>query len=193
MSAPNISADAALQRLVDGNARSVADAPSHPRNDRARRDSLVGGQNPFAVIIACADSRVVPELAFDQGLGDVFTIAVAGNVASPEVIGSAEYAVAHLGVNLVVVMGHQSCGAVGAACAGGDNGPHLNQLVAHIMPAVTKVGDGGLDAVVREHASHSARAMVKRSDIIGGAVAEGRCRVVPAYYSLEDGTVSFLN
>jgi len=193
MAVENISAEEALQRLVDGNARAVADGHTHPHNDSERRASLVGGQKPFAIIIACADSRVVPELAFDQGLGDVFTIAVAGNVASPEVIGSAEYAVAHLGVNLVVVMGHQSCGAVGAACAGGDNGPHLNQLVSHIVPAVAKVGEQGLDAVVREHASHSARAMIERSDIIGGAVNEGRCRVVPAYYSLEDGSVSFLD
>ena len=116
------------QRLIDGNEKFVANKLEGKLQDSNRRESLTKGQEPYAIILSCADSRVVPELAFDAGLGEIFVIRVAGNVANTSSIASIEYAVAHLGSKIIVVLGHQSCGAVTAAVQGGDNGYHLNHL-----------------------------------------------------------------
>ena len=117
-----MTAQESLSRIKEGNARFVADKLDGKLQDSSRRDSLVKGQQPYAIILGCADSRVVPELAFDAGLGELFTVRVAGNIANTSSIASIEYAVAHCGSKLIVVLGHQSCGAVTAAIAGGDNG-----------------------------------------------------------------------
>ena len=132
----NLSWQDALKRLKEGNERFQKDKLDGQLQDSKRRGSLTGGQSPYAIILSCADSRVVPELAFDTGLGEIFVIRVAGNIANTSSVASIEYAVAHLGVNLIMVLGHESCGAVGAAIAGGDNGHNLNMLLAHITPAV---------------------------------------------------------
>jgi len=180
----------ALTRLKEGNARYTADAKECTMQDAARRDALTGGQSPFAIILSCADSRVVPEMVFDTGLGELFVLRVAGNVANTSTIASIEYAVAHLGTKLIVVLGHQSCGAVTAAMAGGDNGHNLNHLLAHLQPAVSACSGGTVDETVRENAKRTVQDLLDRSSIIRGA--EG-LEVVPAWYRLEGGAVEFLD
>ena len=155
-------------------------------------NSLTGGQAPYAIILSCADSRVAPELSFDTGIGEIFIIRVAGNVANPSSIASIEYAVAHLGTKLIVVMGHQSCGAVGAAIAGGDNGPNLNKLVSYITPAVDSCGaDAPMDDVINKNASNSAATLISNSAIISNAVENDGVEIKTAYYNLDSGKVDF--
>lgn len=182
----------ALERLKEGNNRFVAATPNTPAQDSAKLSSLTGGQAPYAIILSCADSRVSPELAFDTGLGEIFVLRVAGNVANTSTIASIEYAVAHLGTKLIVVMGHQSCGAVGAAVQGGDAGPNLNKLVSYIQPAVEKVGAGSpMEDIIKENANVSASTLTAKSDIISNAVATDNVKIVTAYYNLDSGRVDF--
>ena len=137
----NLSATEALERLKVGNQRFISGELAHPNTRPERRKELMAGQSPFATIITCADSRVPVEILFDQGLGDLFVIRVAGNISDDAILGSVEYAAAILGVNLTVVMGHKSCGAVGAAVDyivgdGARTGTHIDALVDAIRPAV---------------------------------------------------------
>jgi len=192
MSTENKSADEALASIKTGNERFVADKLDGKLQDSNRRQELTSGQKPYAIILSCADSRVVPEFTFDTGLGELFVIRVAGNVANTSTIASIEYAVAHLGVNLIVVLGHQSCGAVTAALAGGDNGYNLNHLVAHIVPAIDSCNETDVDAVVKENAKKTCENLVSRSSIIGGAAEKG-LKIEPAFYCLESGKVEFLS
>lgn len=185
------SADVALSNLVDGNARFVADKPTSELRDQSRRSALVDGQQPWAIVLCCADSRVVPEIAFDAGLGELFVVNVAGNVANTCSIASIEYAVAHIGTPLILVLGHQSCGAVGAAIAGGDNGHNLNHLLAHIEPARAANEGAPVDVVVRANAVQQVSELTNRSSIIRDAIADRGLRVVSAFYSLADGSVTF--
>jgi carbonic anhydrase len=179
-----------LDHLKAGNARFVADETTAQNRDRGHRETLKDGQAPIAIVLSCADSRVVPELAFDTGIGELFVVRVAGNVANTTTIGTIEYAVAHLGVPLVVVMGHENCGAVSAAMAGGDAGPNLNHLLAHITPALAAAPDGNLADVIRKNAELNAEGMLERSKILREGVASGQVAVVPAYYELDSGTVT---
>lgn len=188
----NLSAQDALTRLQQGNERFVGDQLVRPRDNSARRRELTGGQNPYAIVLSCADSRVIPELAFDEGLGDLFIIRVAGNIANTETIASIEYAVAHLGVNLIVVMGHEACGAVGAALKGGDNGHNLNQLVAHIQPALSACESSDVNQVVKKNAELTAKELFTRSPIIQDAIEKRGLEIRPAYYNLGTGQVEFL-
>ncbi|MEL6850395.1 MAG: carbonic anhydrase [Bacteroidota bacterium] len=183
-----------IARLKEGNARFVADKLDGKLQDSVRRDALTGGQSPYAIILSCADSRVVPELAFDTGLGEIFIIRVAGNVANTSSIASIEYAVAHLGTPVIVVLGHQSCGAVTAAVSGGDNGYNLNHLLSHITPAIAASPEGAeVNEVVKKNAQMTAEELAARSTIIGDAVANGTVKIVPAYYNLDSGKVDFLD
>lgn len=181
----------ALNRLKEGNQRFVQDQLDGKLQDADRKQSLTGGQAPWAIILSCADSRVVPELAFDTGLGEIFIVRVAGNVANPSSIASIEYAVANLGTKLIVVMGHESCGAVGAAIQGGDNGPNLNHLVGFIAPVVEANQGADVAHVIKENASHSAAGLVENSAIIADFVANQDVKIVSAYYNLGDGKVDF--
>lgn len=187
----NLSWQEALTRLKEGNARFV-DKRLNGQN-LANRPDLVHGQDPFAIILSCADSRVVPELAFDTGLGELFVLRVAGNIANTSTIASIEYAVANLNAKLIVVLGHENCGAVTAALAGGDNGHNLNHLVAHITPALTAPDGAEVNAVVKDNARANASGLVDRSNIIATAVENGGTRVLPAYYNLKTGKVDFLD
>lgn len=183
----------ALQKLQEGNKRFVADKLDGQLQDSARRQALTGGQEPYAIILSCADSRVVPELAFDTGLGELFVVRVAGNVANTSSMASIEYAVAHCGSKLIVVLGHQSCGAVTAAVKGGDNGYNLNHLLAHVAPALDASGaDASVNDIVKKNAELTAEELKNRSSIIGNAVASGDVQIVPAYYNLDSGKVDFL-
>ncbi len=181
------------QRLIEGNDRFVEDKLDGKLQDSSRRDSLVGGQAPYAIILSCADSRVVPELSFDTGLGELFVVRVAGNVANSSSIASIEYAVAHIGTPVIVVLGHQSCGAVTAAVAGGDNGYNLNHLLSHVQPALAASGEGAeVNDVVRKNAELTAEELKTRSGIISDAVAAGKLEILPAYYHLDSGRVEYL-
>lgn len=186
------SVDEILSRLKDGNARFVGDKLDGRLQDSSRRDALTGSQSPYAIVLSCADSRVVPELAFDTGLGELFVVRVAGNVANMCSMASIEYAVAHLKTRVIVVLGHESCGAVGAALAGGDNGPNLNHLLAHIEPAKQASDDQSVNGVVKTNAKLTAEALQERSAIIGAACSAGDLHIAPAFYALGSGEVTFL-
>jgi len=182
-----------LERLKAGNERFVEDKLERQLCDQPRRKELSGGQKPYAIVLSCADSRVVPEHAFDAGLGEIFTVRVAGNVANTSSIASIEYAVAHLGSSVIVVLGHQSCGAVTAAVNGGDNGYNLNHLLSHIAPAISASGqEASVEDVVKKNAELNAEELKNRSAIIRDAVEKGKVKVVPGYYNLDTGKVDFL-
>jgi carbonic anhydrase len=192
----SISSDEGMQKLKEGNGRYVEDKILKPSINSLQRYELTTGQNPFAIILNCADSRVVPELIFDRGIGDLFVIRVAGNIANPSSIASIEYAVEHIGTNLIVVLGHESCGAVGAAIASypdGDNGPNLNHLISFINPAVKAKPGAPIKEVVECNAAINATALISNSDIIRKYVDSGDLKVVPAYYGFTSGKVDFLN
>lgn len=188
-----MSIDQVLDRLKAGNDRFVADKLDGKLQNSSRRNELTGGQEPYAIILSCADSRVVPELAFDAGLGELFVVRVAGNVANCSSIASIEYAVAHIGTPVIVVLGHESCGAVTAAVNGGDNGYNLNMLLAHVQPALSASPAGApVNDVVRKNAELTAQELQNRSSIISDAVKNGKLKIVPAYYHLGSGEVEML-
>lgn len=197
----NVSASEALERLEAGNKRFVSDSPIRPNSDAARRRELVAGQHPFATIISCADSRVPAELIFDQGLGDLFVIRIAGNISNYAILGSVEYASLHLGVNLIVVLGHRSCGAVSAAVDSVDfDGPatysHVNELLDAIRPAVriarSQGNDDLLERSVQQNAIMVAEQVRRSEPVIAGLEAQG-VEVHSAYYDLESGKVDWLS
>lgn len=198
--------ETSLDRLVNGNERFVIGSAKGEHRDENRRKELVGDQKPFAVVLSCSDSRVPPELIFDQGLGDLFTIRVAGNVLGSAQVASIEYAVAHLGAKLIVVMGHESCGAVKAAIDAGDSkkkigesaSPDMDWLVTSIRPALKSRGLASLspeDPKLRKPVMANIDAvtdnLVVRSKVIGEAIAKGNLKVVRGIYSLESGRVEF--
>jgi len=188
-------ADAVLGELKAGNQRHVKTQYQHPHQTAARRQTLAHGQQPHAVILTCADSRVPPEIVFDEGLGDLFDVRVAGNVAGDAEIASIEYAVEHLHTPLVVVMGHQSCGAVGAAIEGGEAPGHLPSLVNAIAPAVEKArklhGDLS-DNAIRINVEMVVDQLRASHPVLAEAVTSGKLRIVGAVYSLSTGNVAWL-
>ena len=188
----NISWNDALGRLKSGNANFVGDKIDGVLANYKTTKSLEDGQSPFAIIVSCADSRVVPELVFDAGLGEIFVIRVAGNIANTSSVASLEYAVAHLGVNLVVVLGHENCGAVSAAIQGGDNGHNLNQLLCHITPALHASESKAVNDVVKVNAQLTCKEIESKSAIVQSAVNSGKLKLVPAFYNLATGKVDFI-
>jgi carbonic anhydrase len=184
----------AIERLKLGNKRFVNDTLKNSKKDSDRRSAIIKGQDPFAIILGCADSRVVPEHIFDSGLGELFVVGVAGNIANTSSIASIEYAVAHLGTPLIVVLGHQNCGAVTAAVKGGDNGYNLNHLLAHITPAIYACSaDADINDIAKKNAELTVKDLNDRSAIISKAVASGKLQIIAAYYQLETGLVEFLD
>lgn len=184
-----------------GNARFVAGEPLHPRQDVERRESLAQAQTPDVVLFGCSDSRLAAEIIFDKGLGDLFVVRNAGQVISDSVVGSIEYAVGVLGVPLIVVLGHDQCGAVRAAIDSiAPDAPalphHINNLIRQIVPAVKRVsgGTGGDPAQVdasevgREHLRDTVAELLERSEMISDAVARGVLGIVGANYKLLEGT-----
>jgi len=179
------------KRLIDGNNQYIQDK-ENLLSDTGLRISLTEGQYPFAIILSCADSRVVPEMIFDCNIGELFVVRVAGNIANTSSIASIEYAVAHLNCNLIVVLGHESCGAVTAAINGGDNGKNLNHLCSHIEPAVKSAGSSDVNTVVKENAKTNALMLSENSNIISKAMDDNSLMIIPAYYHLGEGKVDFL-
>lgn len=189
------SADAALKMLLDGNQRYVANRLTHPHQDTARRGEVAKSQHPFAAVLSCSDSRVPPEVVFDEGVGDLFTVRVAGNVATDDVVASLEYAVAHLGPKLIVVLGHERCGAVDATMKGGIPEGHLNALVDRIKPATDAVkGKAGdtLDLAVRRNVANVVKQLQTTQPILAKDVASGAIKIVGARYDLDSGLVEIL-
>ena len=190
--------DESLERLRAGNQRYVSGVMK--RHDfESERSALAGGQNPFAGVLGCADSRIAPEYAFDSGRGDLFVVRVAGNFLNEDAVASFEYAVQFLGTRLLVVLGHDKCGAVDAAIKrvkdDADLPGHLNHLVASIKPAVEKAlpAPGDLLAnAIRENVRLNVEKFATEGTLIGKAVAEGRVRVVGGIYRLATGHVDWI-
>lgn len=192
----------AWQEMERGNERFVAGAPRHPRQDVERRAELLSVQAPDAALFGCSDSRLAAEIIFDKGIGDLFVVRNAGQIISDSVIGSLEYAVGVLGVPLIVVLGHDECGAVRAAIdsQGPDPAnlpPHIANLVARIVPAVHRVGGAAIDpaaidayAVGREHLRDTISDLLASSELISDAVAAGTLGIVGANYHLLEGRVA---
>lgn len=195
--------DEALKSLMEGNARYASSQMSScRRTDAAAREKLAQGQKPPAIILACSDSRVPPELVFDQSLGEIFVVRVAGNVPDPVVLGSIEYAAEHLGSSLVMVLGHERCGAVTAAMdAKGKPGENLGAVVGAIAPAVAqaKKASAGkekgelVDAAITANVRNVAAALTRQSPVLAKLSREGAIRIVAARYDLDDGKVTLVD
>jgi carbonic anhydrase len=196
--APSVSE--ALASLKDGQARFNSGHATHPNLTRERLAETAGGQHPFATVLTCSDSRVSPELVFDQGIGDVFVIRVAGNVARTDELGSIEYGVDHLGTPILVVLGHSSCGAVTAVL---ENAPVHGNIPALLEPIKAPVARAKHDHADLHGAELLAKAVelnvwqsiadiLARSDAVRERVEAGKLKVVGAVYDLHDGTVHFL-
>jgi carbonic anhydrase len=212
-----------MSLLKEGNARFTAGNPQHPHestDERSymaknsyenagaislgmtdeqatkRRAELTKSQHPFAIILSCSDSRVPPEIVFDQGLGDLFGVRVAGNVLNDEGLGSIEYAVDILGAKLIVVLGHQSCGAVDAAMktvvAKGKAPGHIQSLVRAIKPVVDSTPKGDLDTMIKANVKHVVDGLRSSTPILKARVDAGDVQVISGYYTLDTGAVTFL-
>jgi len=183
--------DEALTRLMEGNARFVSGAAEGPRRSIDRVRELSSGQQPYAAILGCADSRVPVEILFDEGFGDLFTVRVAGNVATPEEIASLEYAVAVLGSSLVIVLGHTACGAVTAAVEGKSVPGQISALFQHIAPTLRP--GSSVDAAVEENVRHQVSVLKTASPVVREAEASGAVAVRGAVYSLSDARIHLID
>ncbi len=189
----------AWETLLEGNQRFLSGRPRHPGQDGAKRAELSTGQNPFALIFGCSDSRVAAEIIFDQGLGDLFVVRTAGHVVDSSVLGSVEFGVAVLHIPLIVVLGHDSCGAVAAtvdALGTGDVPPgFLRDIVERVTPSVlaarraTAPEPPTLDQIEAEHVRQTAALLSVRSPVVSAAVRVSRCAVIGATYQLQEGEV----
>ncbi len=202
-----MTADEALKRLVEGNARFVANVRSAESTMSAvRRADLAGAQKPFAIVLGCSDSRVPVEIVFDQGLGDLFVIRVAGNIVAPSLVGSVEFAADQFGTALVVVLGHTNCGAIGATLnelrqPTENQSPNLRAIVDRIRPGVEGLLETSLAqdeqrltaAAVRSNVRASVGQLMHGSAIIEKLVDRGELTIVGAEYCLESGVVEFLD
>ncbi|MEV4613145.1 carbonic anhydrase [Kitasatospora sp. NPDC049258] len=193
--APIITPDDAFAMLLAGNRRFVAGVPEHPNQDAARRTETAPGQSPFAVLFGCSDSRLAAEIIFDRGLGDLFVVRTAGHVVGAEVLGSIEYGVSVLGAPLVIVLGHDSCGAVAATRAAVQDGTtatgYVRDVIERVTPSVLAARAAGRteDAdFIAEHIRHTVDLLLDRSRTLADAVAAGRAAVVGLSYRLVDGS-----
>jgi len=194
---PTVAPAEAVSKLKEGNGRYITGNLQHPGQTTERRAELAKDQHPFAVILSCSDSRVPPEIVFDQGLGDLFVVRVAGNVIDDHGLGSIEYAIDHLGARLIVVLGHQSCGAVKAAketiAAKGKAPGHIQSLVTAIRPVVETTAKDDLDTTVKANVKHVVQALRSSTPILKAKVDSGEVQVIGGYYSLDTGAVSLLD
>jgi len=191
--AAGVSPREALEKLKAGNKRFVEQKLSD-RQLATRRAETASGQQPYAIILACADSRVAPEFVFDESIGSLFVIRVAGNVVDPDMLGSIEYAVEHLHTHLIVVLGHEKCGAVTAAVAKEPLHGNLDELIHKIDPGTDLPADKAkaLSEAIRHNALHQAQEMMKRSVPIKTAVDKHEVQIESAVYSLDSGEVKWL-
>ena len=194
---PAVAPAEAISKLKEGNGRYTSGNLQHPGQTAERRTELAKTQHPFAAIVSCSDSRVPPEIVFDQGLGDLFIVRMAGNVINDEGLGSIEYSVDHLGTRLILVLGHQSCGAVKAAretiAAKGKAPGHIESLVRAIQPAVEATAKDDLDVTIKENVKHVVQALRSSTPVLKAKVDSGDVQVIGGYYSLDTGAVTFLD
>jgi len=190
----SLSPDAALQKLMEGNQRFIQHQPQYPDQSALRLQEVAQAQHPFATILSCADSRVPAEIVFDQGIGDIFDVRIAGNIATHEAIGSIEYAVVLLGSPLLMVMGHERCGAVTAAVQNESLPGDISTFVKAIKPAVDKVknqpGDTVENAVVANVQYQIEK--LKRSQLLTEQVRSGKLKIVGGRYDLDTGRVTII-
>lgn len=198
---PGISPVEAMKKLADGNSRYAAGTCLHVGINQARRtETAEKGQKPFATILSCSDSRVPPEYIFDQGIGDLFVIRVAGNVADTDEIGSAEYGVDHLGTPVLMVLGHSKCGAVTAVATGAEVHGSIPALVENIKPAVDKAkknnpsaqGDALISSAITQNVWQSIEDLLKKSALIRARAKAGEVQIVGALYDIETGNITIL-
>ncbi|QKQ75267.1 carbonic anhydrase [Nostoc sp. TCL240-02] len=190
----SLNPDAALQKLMEGNQRFVEHQPQYPDQSALRLQEVAQAQHPFATILSCADSRVPAEIVFDQGIGDIFDVRIAGNIATHEAIGSIEYAVVLLGSPLLMVMGHERCGAVTAAVKKESLPGDISTFVKAIKPALKKVkdlpGDAVDNAVVANVQYQIER--LQKSKLLSEQVRSGKLKIVGGRYDLDTGRVTIL-
>ncbi|WP_225634488.1 carbonic anhydrase [Streptomyces solaniscabiei] len=186
----------AFDLLTAGNLRFAAEAPRHPNQDAARRAGTAAGQHPYAVVLGCSDSRLAAEIIFDQGLGDLFVVRTAGHAVGAEVLGSIEYGVSVLGCPLVVVLGHDACGAVAATRAAVQDGTtargYLRDVIERVTPSVLAAQAAGVsqdDDFIATHVRHTVDLLMDRSQELADRVASGRTAVVGLTYRLAEGSV----
>ncbi|MFI8992868.1 carbonic anhydrase [Streptomyces sp. NPDC053542] len=191
----NLTPDDAFELLLAGNQRFVAGTPEHPNQDAERRAALAAVQQPFAVLFGCSDSRLAAEIIFDRGLGDLFVVRTAGHVMGPEVLGSIEYGVGVLGCPLVVVLGHDACGAVAATRSAVEDGAtadgYVRDVIERVTPSVLAARAAGLTdngEIIAEHTRNTVDLLLDRSRVLADQVAAGRTGVVGLTYSLADGS-----
>lgn len=190
----SISPDAALQKLVEGNQRFVQHQPQYPDQSAARLQEVAQAQHPFATVLSCADSRVPAEIIFDQGIGDIFDVRIAGNIATPEAIGSIEYAVVLLGTPLLMVLGHERCGAVTAAVQNQSLPGEISTFVKAILPAVKQIKDQSGDAVDNAVAANVQYQIeqLQRSPLLMERLQSAKLKIVGGRYDLDTGTVTMI-
>jgi len=181
----------ALNRLMDGNKRYMSGTLS-AKDVGTRRNETKGGQHPFAIIVTCSDSRVVPEFMFDTNLGDIFIIRTAGNIIDKITLGSIEYGAEHLHTPLVVVVGHEKCGAVTAACSGGECSPNIAAIVKKLKKPVKK-GKNEVERAVNENVKAVIREMRRKSEVIRKLEEEGKIKIVGMKYYFEDGRLEMVS
>ncbi|MBU4486076.1 MAG: carbonic anhydrase [Candidatus Delongbacteria bacterium] len=185
----------AINLLKEGNKRYSENNMIHPSQKLTRMLEVVCGQNPFAVILTCSDSRVVPEFIFDRGVGDLFVIRNAGNIVDEHVLGSIEYAVEHLHTPIVLVLGHTDCGAVTAAHKGLFSEGHLNSVLKEIEPVIDRntKGEFGMDNSIRNNVIFCVDKIKNSDPILSKFVKDDKVRVIGAIYDLNDGEVNFID
>jgi carbonic anhydrase len=190
----NMTPDEALRQLMEGNQRFVARKQKSPHQDVVRLTEVAKGQKPYAAILGCADSRVPSEIVFDQGLGDLFVCRVAGNIAITEEVGSLEFGTAVLGAKILMVMGHERCGAVDATLKGASVPGQIGSLLDAIRPSLAKAK--GLPGDPLENACKANIAyqveQLKKSPVLAELITAGKLKIVGGYYDLDKGTVSLV-
>jgi carbonic anhydrase len=184
--------DEALRALQEGNRRFAQGQTTNPNRTLKRLQELGTKQQPFAAILACADSRVPVEILFDQGFGDLFVARVAGNIATSELIGSLEYSSQILGSKLVLVLGHTGCGAVSATMKAGEVPGQIGSLYPHIYPAVDRAGEKGLDTVIAENVRNQVNTLRRASPVLGGLTRGGKLDVVGGVFDFTTGLVNMV-
>ncbi len=191
----DLTPDQALQRLIEGNQRFVNGKRENPHQDRTRLTEVAKAQNPFAAILSCADSRVPSEIIFDQGFGDLFVCRVAGNISTPEEIGSLEFGSLILGSKIIMVMGHERCGAVDATLKGSQVPGRIGSLIDAIKPAIKNLKDqtsDRLEKAIKANVLFQVEKL-KTSPVISQLIQEGKLKVVGGYYDLDTGAVSLVS
>ena len=188
-----VTPEKALELLIEGNKRYTSDQSIHPNRDKERRKSIANKQAPFAVILTCSDSRVSPEILFDQGFGDLFVIRVAGNVVTPEVMESILFAAKCLGSSCILVMGHEKCGAVEAVVK--DTADDIKTIAKHIKPSVDKAKELGSENLFKNSIQLNAKTMcslVQNHPVIKSLIDQNKVSVKPAYLDIVSGVAEIL-